>query len=190
MLQREGLSRFQRIEYVSGHAEGWALYAERLMDELGFFDDPAYELGYLVGQALRAARVVLDIGLHLELAIPTDVNAALFDDVRGDPRGEVWGPDLARAFLIAHSGLSPAFAGREVDRYLGWPGQAISYKVGERVWLEARSDAHKAAMAGFDLKSWHMRSLALGSPGLDVLRTELARTPAVAADFDPEISSS
>jgi uncharacterized protein (DUF885 family) len=176
MLQRERLSRFQRIEYVSGHAEGWALYAERLMDELGFFDEPAYELGYLVGQELRAARIVLDIGLHLELAIPTDVNPGLFDDLQGDPRGEVWDPDLARAFLIAHSGLSPSFAGREVDRYLGCPGQAISYKVGERVWLQARSDAQKAATAAFDLKSWHMRSLALGSPGLDVLRTELART--------------
>jgi uncharacterized protein (DUF885 family) len=175
MVQRERLSRFQRVEYVSGHAEGWALYAERLMDELGYFGDPAHELGYLVGQAMRAARVVLDIGLHLELAIPTDADPALFDDVPGDPRGEVWSPDLARAFLVAHSGLPPTFASREIDRYLGWPGQAISYKVGERVWLEARDDARAAAGAGFDLKAWHMRALALGSPGLDVLRTELAQ---------------
>jgi uncharacterized protein (DUF885 family) len=176
MFQRERLSRFQRVEFVSGHAEGWALYAERLMDELGYFDDPAYELGYLGSQALRAARIVVDIGLHLELAIPTDLDPALLEGLPGDPRGEVWSPDLARIFLSARSGLSQAFADREVDRYLGCPGQAIAYKVGERVWLAAREDA-RSGQSDFDLKSWHMNALALGSVGLDVLRAELARTP-------------
>jgi len=63
---REKLSRFQRNEFVSGHGEGWALYAERLMDEFGFLDRPEYRLGYLYAQAFRAARVVVDIGMHCE----------------------------------------------------------------------------------------------------------------------------
>ena len=175
MLQRERLSRFQRTEFISGHAEGWALYAERLMDELGYFEDPATELGYLSAQALRAARIVLDIGLHLGLAIPSDVDPALLDGVSGDPRGATWNRELAREFLAARSLQPDAFAASEVDRYLGVPGQAISYKVGERVWLAAREDARSAEGAAFDLKAWHMQALALGSVGLDVLRTELAR---------------
>jgi uncharacterized protein (DUF885 family) len=175
MLQKERLSRFQRVEFVSGHGEGWALYAERLMDELGYFDTPAIELGYLSNQALRAARVVLDIGLHLGLRIPADVDPALLEGLDGDPRGVVWEAGLARRFLSLR-GLQPdAFAASEIDRYLGLPGQAISYKVGERIWLAAREDARAAEGDAFDLKAWHMRALALGSVGLEVLRAELAR---------------
>ena len=175
MLQKERLSRFQRIEYVSGHAEGWALYAERLMDELGYYSTPSTELGYLSNQALRAARVVLDIGLHLGLRIPDDVDPALLDGIPGDARGAVWEPSLARRFLSLRGLMTPEVAASEVDRYLGIPGQAISYKVGERVWLAAREDARSAEGEAFDLKAWHMRALALGSVGLDVLRSELAR---------------
>ena len=174
MLQRERLSRFQRVEFVSGHGEGWALYAERLMDELGYLDSPATELGYLSAQALRATRVVLDIGLHLGLPIPADVDPELLVGLQGDPRGAVWDRELARRFLQARALQPESFAASEVDRYLGVPGQAISYKVGERVWLAAREEARTAAGSGFDLKAWHMRALALGHVGLDVLRTELA----------------
>ncbi len=175
MLQRDRLSRFQRIEFVSGHGEGWALYAERLMDELGYFATPDVELGYLAGQALRAARVVLDIGLHLGLAVPHDVDPVLLAGLSGDPRGLVWNAELAREFLAVRGLQQDAVAASEVDRYLGVPGQAISYKVGEREWLAAREDARAAAGPSFDLASWHMRALALGSVGLDVLRSELAR---------------
>lgn len=174
MLQGERLSRFQRNSFISGHGEGWALYAERLMDELGYFQQPATELGYLSAQALRAARIVLDIGLHLGLAIPADVDPALLAGVRGDARGATWNRELAREFLAARALQPDSFAASEVDRYLGVPGQAISYKVGERVWLAAREDARTAEGPAFDLKAWHMRALALGSVGLDVLRTELA----------------
>src|SRR5919197_633908 len=119
------LSRFQRtLAGWSGHAEGWALYAERLMGELGYLDDPAYELGMLRAQAMRAMRVVVDIGLHLELAIP--------EGERYHP-GETWTPDLALPFAIERSKMPADFMASEVDRYLGWPGQAISYKIGERV---------------------------------------------------------
>ena len=176
MTQKQRLSRFQRVEFVSGHGEGWALYAERLMDELGYYHEPAVELGYLSGQAIRACRVILDIGLHLDLPIPANATPALFDGIQGDPRGGHWDRELARQFLSARGIVSDVYAAREVDRYLGWPGQAICYKVGERVWLAAREDARAREGAAFDLKTWHMHALALGSVGLDVLRDELART--------------
>lgn len=175
MLQRDRLSRFQRTTFVPGHGEGWALYAERLMDELGYYSDPAHELGFLSSQAVRAVRVVVDIGLHLELAIPDDVDPALLDGVAGAAPGVVWDRELARDFQRVRGLMSDAFAASEVDRYLGWPGQAICYKVGERVWLTAREEARAAVGGSFDLKAWHMRALALGSVGLDVLRDELAR---------------
>ncbi len=173
--QTDRLSRFQRMEFISGNGEGWALYAERLMDELGYFSEAATELGYLSNQALRAARVVIDIGLHLGLTIPGDVDPVLVEGLAADPRGKVWDADIARDFLRVRGLQTPAFAASEIDRYLGLPGQAICYKVGEREWLAARADAQAAAGESFDLKAWHMRALALGSVGLSVLREELAR---------------
>jgi uncharacterized protein (DUF885 family) len=175
MCQSEHLSRFQRTTMVSGHAEGWALYSERLMDELGYYEDPAYALGFLSNQAMRATRVVLDIGLHLGLPIPVDVDPLLVDGVEGDPRGIGWTPDIARQFLAARALQSDSFARSEVDRYLGLPGQAISYKVGERLWVAARERAQAAGGSSFDLKAWHMKALSLGSVGLAVLDSELAR---------------
>ena len=161
------LSRYQRtLAGTSGHAEGWALYAERLMGELGYLDDPAYELGMLRAQAMRAVRVVVDIGMHLELAIP--------EGERYHP-GETWTPDLALPFVIERSKFPPDFMASEVDRYLGLPGQAISYKIGERVWLGARDAARERGGAAFDLKEFHRRALDLGPMGLDQLDAELAR---------------
>jgi uncharacterized protein (DUF885 family) len=159
------LNRFQRtFAGNSGHAEGWALYAERLMGELGYLDDPAYELGMLRAQALRAVRIVVDLGLHLELTIPTDE--------RYYP-GERWTPDLALPFVIERSHFPADFMASEVDRYLGLPGQAISYKVGERVWLRARDDARRRHGDAFDLKAFHAYALGLGPMGLDQLAAEL-----------------
>lgn len=160
------LSRFQRVTFVSGHGEGWALYAERLMGELGYLDDPAYELGMLAAQAMRAVRVIVDIGMHLERTIPAG------EDYHP---GERWTPELALPFVVERSRQPADFMASEVDRYLGWPGQAISYKVGERVWLEARADARARHGTDFDLAAWHSYALDLGSMGLDPLREELAR---------------
>ena len=163
----EQLSRFQRaFGFLSGHGEGWALYAERLMGELGYLEDPAYELGMLGAQAMRAVRVIVDIGMHLELPIPPA--SATTRARRG--RGE-----LALPFVIERSCEPEHFMRSEVDRYLGWPGQAISYKVGERVWLEARADAQRRHGAAFDLKEFHSYALDLGGMGLGPLRDELAR---------------
>ena len=170
VFRSDRLTRVQRMEFVSGHGEGWALYAERLMDELGFFSDPAHELGYLAAQMWRAVRIVLDIGLHLDLVVPPGPSPA------GAPAaGELWDRDSAVTFLRTQALLSAAMAASEVDRYLGLPGQAISYKVGERVWLAARVEAQQRHGSAFDLKAWHSYALALGSMGLDPLRAELAR---------------
>jgi uncharacterized protein (DUF885 family) len=163
----DSLSRYQRtLAGTSGHAEGWALYAERLMGELGFLDDPAYELGMLRAQAMRAVRVVVDLGMHLGLRIP--------DHERYHP-GEVWTPELALPFVIERSKFPQAFMASEVDRYLGLPAQAISYKVGERVWLRARDDARARLGDAFDLKAFHRAALDLGPMGLAQLETELAQ---------------
>jgi uncharacterized protein (DUF885 family) len=165
-VNSEKLSRFQRNEFVSGHGEGWALYAERLMDELGFLGKPEYRLGYLYAQAFRAARIVVDIGMHCEFTIPKE------SKWHG---GEAWTPELALEFLSARSSSDDAFNKSEINRYLGWPAQAISYKLGERVWLSLREDAKRKHGASFDLRAWHAYALDLGNLGLDLLKTELAR---------------
>ncbi|MEO6468997.1 MAG: DUF885 domain-containing protein [Acidimicrobiia bacterium] len=161
------LTRFQRtLAWSSGHGEGWALYAERLMGELGYLENPDYELGMLRAQAMRAVRVIVDIGMHLELPIPADESYH---------PGERWTPELALPFVIQRAMFAEQFMRSEVDRYLGIPGQAISYKVGERVWLESRADAQARHGADFDLKAWHSHALNLGSMGLDQFRAEMAR---------------
>jgi uncharacterized protein (DUF885 family) len=161
------LSRFQRLSgFISGHGEGWALYAERLMVELGYLDDPAFELGQLAASAMRAVRVIVDIGMHLELPIPA---ASDYHP------GATWNAELALPFVIERSRFPADFMASEVDRYLGLPGQAISYKVGERVWLDCRDEAKARHGADFDLKAFHAFALDLGGLGLDALRDELAR---------------
>jgi len=163
----ENLSRYQAgVGMVSANAEGWALYAERLMDELGFLTDPERRLGYLDAQMMRAARVIIDIGMHLELTIP--------DDSPFHP-GERWTPALAQEFFGAHSSRPADFVESELTRYLSMPGQAIGYKLGERAWLLGREKARERRGAAFDLKSWHMAALSQGSLGLDDLVDELAQ---------------
>ncbi|MEZ5091533.1 DUF885 domain-containing protein [Nocardioides sp.] len=165
----ESLNRWQRLLcWVSGHGEGWALYAERLMDELGYLADPADRLGMLDAQGFRAARVVVDIGMHLELEIPRD-------NPFGFHPGERWTPELGLEFMRQHCRMDDAFIVFEVNRYLGWPGQAPSYKVGERIWLEARADAQARQGDAFDLRGFHRAALDLGSLGLDPLRAALGR---------------
>ncbi|MDA1280079.1 MAG: DUF885 domain-containing protein [Chloroflexi bacterium] len=161
----EELSRFQRLlAGTSGHAEGWALYAERLMGELGYLENPDYYMGMLDAQELRSVRVIVDIGMHLGLRIPAHSEFH---------PGEVWTGDLALEFMRERVHFPADFVASEIDRYLGIPGQAISYKVGERVWLEARESAKQKAGASFDLKDWHNRALKLGPMGLAQMKREL-----------------
>ncbi|HEY1643557.1 MAG TPA: DUF885 domain-containing protein, partial [Streptosporangiaceae bacterium] len=161
------LSTFQTVVGgVSACLEGWALYAERLMDELGYLRPAGARLGYLDAQMMRAVRVIVDLGMHLGLTVPADSPVG---------PGQVWTPELAGEFFRAHSGRDAEFIDSEIVRYLSAPGQAISYKIGERAWLEGRAAAQAARGASFDLKAWHMAALSLGSLGLDDLADELAR---------------
>ncbi len=160
------LSLYQTsLGQVSACSEGWALYAERLMDELGFLEQPGARMGFLDAQLMRAIRVIVDIGMHLELPIAPDWAPG---------SGQRWTADMALEFFAEHSGRDRAFLQSEIVRYLGMPGQAISYKLGERAWLEGRDAARAARGASFDLKAWHMAALSLGSLGLDDLADELA----------------
>nr|WP_237700773.1 DUF885 domain-containing protein [Janibacter sp. HTCC2649] len=154
----ELLNRWRRMLcWVSGHGEGWALYAERLMTELGYMDDPGNYLGFLDAQSLRAARVVLDIGIHCGFEAPAEVGG-------GD-----WTYDKAWQYLSAHANNDEASLRFELDRYLGWPGQAPSYKIGERIWMQLRDETAAREGDSFDPKAFHRRALDVGSVGLDVL---------------------
>jgi uncharacterized protein (DUF885 family) len=166
VANQEALNRWQRLLcWVSGHGEGWALYAERLMEELGYLEDPGAHMGMLDGQMLRAARVVVDLGVHLQLKVPQGA---------GWREGETWNAELAWEFLRSHSRMEDAVLRFELNRYLGWPGQAPSYKLGEKIWLEAREQAKARKGASFSLKEFHDEALALGSLGLDPLQEVLA----------------
>ena len=160
VIEKDRLSRFQRqAAWISGYGEGWALYAERFMNELGAFDEPGIEMGYLSAQALRAARIVVDIGMHLGYK---------------DDNGVVWNAESSRKLLNEQALLDEEHSRSETDRYLAWPGQAISYKVGERVWMKAREDAKVRLGDSFSLKKFHNYSLKLGPMGLDPFAAEMA----------------
>lgn len=151
------LNRWRRLGcWVSGHGEGWALYAERLMAELGWLDDPGDRMGMLDAQRFRAARVVIDIGVHCGLTAPD---------------GEVWDAERAWNFLTSHSAMAEENLRFELDRYLGWPGQAPSYAIGQRIWHELRDEALRR---GSSLREFHSRALDLGGLPLDVLRSALS----------------
>lgn len=142
---------------TSGHAEGWALYAERLMDELGFLSDDGDRFGMLDGQRMRAARVVLDIGVHLGKQRP-------------DGKG-TWDADYAFEFMRQNVLMEDEFVRFEVNRYLGWPGQAPSYKVGQRIFEDLRVESARREGATFSVKDWHKRVLDIGGVGLDTLKS-------------------
>ncbi|MDQ1538837.1 MAG: hypothetical protein QOE58_3230 [Actinomycetota bacterium] len=159
VVRSELLNRWRRMEaWTSGHGEGWALYAERLMAELGYMDDPGNRMGLLDGQSLRAARVVLDIGVHCGFEAPKEVG------------GGQWTYDKAWQFLQAHANMGQDLLRFELDRYLGWPGQAPAYKIGERLWLQLRDEVKTREGDAFDIKAFHRRALDIGGVGLDTLR--------------------
>jgi uncharacterized protein (DUF885 family) len=155
---REQLNDWRRMgAFYSGHGEGWALYAERLMEEFGFLDDPGDRLGMVDGQRLRATRVVLDIGVHLGKPAPQRYG------------GGTWDADKAWQLMCDNVHAAPEFNRFELTRYLGWPGQAPSYKIGQRLWEQLRAQSAKAQGTGFDLKAFHTKALELGSLPMSVL---------------------
>lgn len=160
VYNRAQLNSWRRLlAGTSGHAEGWALYAERLMEELGYLDDPADRLGMLDGQRMRAARVVLDIGVHLGKTHPET--------------GEVWTSEDAHRFMRKNVNMNDGFVRFEVNRYLGWPGQAPSYKVGQRIWEQIRDEYKAREGTSFSNKAFHKKALDLGGVGLDTLKSAL-----------------
>ena len=160
----DSLNKWRRhVCWVSGHGEGWALYAERLMAELGFLDEPGDYLGMLDSQRLRTSRVIVDIGFHLGFNAPAHLGGGVWD------RAKAW------EFLTQNVAMDRTFLAFELDRYLGWPGQAPSYKIGQRLWEDIRDESRAAQGTGFDLKTFHNRALNLGSLGLDPLRRALLR---------------
>jgi len=160
LTSADNLSRFHRLfVWYPGLGEGWALYAELLMEQMGFLDKPDYVFGFLSAQMLRACRVVIDIGSHLRLTIP-----------EGQPfhPGEEWSFEIGVEMLQQYATLEKRYAESEMTRYLGWPGQAIAYKVGEREILDIR--ANLEARGGFDAKKFHADLLEIGPVGLEVVR--------------------
>ena len=159
---KDTLNDWRRLaSWSSGHGEGWALYAERLMDELGFLSTPADRLGMLDAQRMRAARVVLDIGVHTKKP-----------NLEGSA---VWDFDYALNFMGSNVNMSKEFVRFEVTRYFGWPGQAPAYKVGQRIWEQIRDDYRSRKGSDFDIKEFHKTALNLGGLGLDTLRSAMAR---------------
>jgi uncharacterized protein (DUF885 family) len=159
VFRSELLNKWRRIAaWTSGHGEGWALYAERLMDELGYMDDPGNKMGLLDSQSLRAARVVIDIGVHCGFEALAEVG------------GGEWTYDKAWDYLNAHANQGEAWLRFELDRYLGWPGQAPAYKIGERLWMQLRDQVAEREGDAFSLKDFHRRALDIGGVGLDTLR--------------------
>ncbi len=161
------ISRYQKqIVWYSGSGEGWALYAEDLMEELGYLEKPDYVMGKLASEMMRACRVVIDIGSHLELPIPTS---------QPFHPGEAWSYEAGVEMLEGYAGQSHDISISEMNRYLGWPAQAISYKVGQQAIRDLRTEAERSAGAGFDLKAFHARLLEVGAVGLDLLRDHVRR---------------
>lgn len=162
VYNRAKLNTWRRqLAGTSGHAEGWALYAERLMQDLGYLDDPGDRLGMLDGQRMRAARVVLDIGVHLSKP-------------RLDGTG-TWDWDYALDFMGRNVNMNEQFVRFEVNRYFGWPGQAPAYKVGQRIWEQIRDEYAAAEGDSFDIRQFHRTALDIGGVGLDTLRSALLK---------------
>lgn len=144
--------------WVSGHGEGWALYAEQLMADMGFHEDPADMLGMLDSQRLRTARICIDLGVHCQLRAPS---------AQG---GGVWDRSKAWQFLTANVAMNEPTRRFEHARYMGWPGQASSYRVGERLWRSIKDETRQRKRAAFSEREFHSRALETGSVGLSTLR--------------------
>jgi uncharacterized protein (DUF885 family) len=156
-------TRYHRLwVWYPGVGEGWALYAEDLMEELGYLERPDYVMGKLASEMLRACRVVIDIGSHLELPIPRD---------QPFHPGESWSFETGVEMLVDYAAQDRGVAVSEMNRYLGWPGQAIAYKVGQQAIRDLRAERRTRLGAEFDQKAFHHRLLEVGAVGLDTLES-------------------
>ncbi|WP_313539317.1 DUF885 family protein [Sphingomonas sp.] len=145
--ENKALPPFRRDTYLSAYGEGWALYSEKLGVEMGMYETPYDQFGMLSYQMWRAARLVVDTGIH----------------------AMGWTREQAQAFLRDNTALSNHEIETEVDRYIAWPGQALSYYMGELAFLDARARAEKALGPKFNIRAWHDAMLQLGSVPLTVI---------------------
>ena len=151
--ENKALPPFRRDTYISAYGEGWALYCERLGDEMGIYTTPYERYGMLSYQMWRAARLVVDTGLH----------------------SQGWTREQAQQYLLANTALSEHEVTTEVDRYIAWPGQALSYYLGEMDIWKNRHRAEKALGEKFDIRNFHDAVLELGSVPLPVLDARIDR---------------
>jgi len=151
--EHEGLPKFRRFTYISAYGEGWGLYSEYLGLEMGLYDTPYDRFGYLSYQMWRACRLVVDTGIH-------HLN---------------WSRQQAQDYLRANTALSEHEIETEVDRYIGWPGQALSYYLGMMQIKADREKAEQALGSKFDIKAFHDAVLSLGSVPLPVLDRRIDR---------------
>ncbi|WP_042815831.1 DUF885 domain-containing protein, partial [Xanthomonas citri] len=151
--EAQGLPEFRRYGFISAYGEGWALYSEYLGQEMGMYDTPYDRFGYLTYQMWRACRLVIDTGIH----------------------HKGWTREQAQAYLRDNTALSEHEVTTEVDRYIAWPGQALSYYLGELKILELRRKAEAALGEKFDLRNFHDAVLQTGSVPLPVLEARIDR---------------
>ena len=147
----EEMRDFRRTNYISAFGEGWALYCEWLGNEMGIYETPYEQFGRLTYEMWRACRLVVDVGMHYK----------------------GWDRQKALTFLSSNTALSLHECNTEIDRYIGWPGQAVSYKIGELKIRSLRKVAEKELGEDFDLRSFHDLILSNGSVPLYILDQEV-----------------
>jgi len=152
-MEHKDQPSFRQLSYISAYGEGWALYCEQLGLEMGMYDSAYDRFGMLGYQIWRAARLVVDTGMH----------------------AQGWTREQAVEYLRRYTALPEHEIGTEVDRYLAWPGQALSYYLGERAILDARARAERALGERFNLRAFHDAVLELGSVPLPVLQRRIDR---------------
>lgn len=157
-MEQEEMPLLMRLVSFSANTEGWGLYAEQLADEMGIYaDDPLSEIGYLQSLMFRAARLVVDTGLH----------------------SKRWSREQGIRYMVDALGDQESAVATEVERYCVWPGQACSYKVGHNVWADVREQSRQRLGDQFDIKGFHDTALAMGGVPMAVLEREMALwTPA------------
>jgi uncharacterized protein (DUF885 family) len=142
-----GLPKFRQHSFNSGYIEGWALYAEQLGKEVGFYQDPVSDYGRLASERFRAVRLVVDTGIH----------------------SKGWTREQVVDYFRKSGTIDEPMIQSETDRYIAWPGQALSYKLGQLKFLELRQRAQKELGAKFDLRTFHDEMLSGGVLPLDLL---------------------
>jgi uncharacterized protein (DUF885 family) len=150
-MEHKDQPAFRQHTYISAYGEGWALYCEQLGSEMGMYDTPYDRFGMLGYQIWRAARLVVDTGIH----------------------SQGWTREQALDYFREYTALPEREIGTEIDRYITWPGQALSYYLGERVILESRAKAEKALGERFNIRAFHDTVLELGSVPLPVLQARV-----------------